>query len=72
MTSGIEFFSYQIPFYALFKLWTSVISPVFFGRSPAPSEDGDNNKETVSKRQEKLRKRGERGDARIRGQPGKR
>jgi len=56
-----------IPLYAIFKLWTSFISPMVLGRSSAaaPAEDS-NAKETLSKRQEKLRKRSERGDPRVR------
>ncbi|KAI0751429.1 putative opsin [Daedaleopsis nitida] len=62
-----------IPLYAMFKLWSSVISPMMgFGRgasaAPADSDTGAETKETVSKRQEKLRKRSERGDPRVRVQ----
>jgi len=60
-----------IPAYAIFKLWTSVISPLVLGRSSAPSA-GENDEsapqESLSKRQEKLRKRSERGDPRVRMQ----
>ena len=61
----------QIPLYAIFKLWSSVISPMFFGRSAAASaapEGEGETKEPTSKRQEKLRKRSERGDPRVRMQ----
>ncbi|TFK43184.1 hypothetical protein BDQ12DRAFT_731238 [Crucibulum laeve] len=63
-----------IPIYAVFKLWTSVISPLLLGRSgaPAPSETDAVAKEPTSKRQEKLRKRSERGDPRVKAQPGRR
>jgi len=56
-----------IPLYAAFKLWNSFISPMLLGKSSpaAPAEDA-NAKETLSKRQEKLRKRSERGDPRVR------
>ncbi|OSC98742.1 DUF788-domain-containing protein [Trametes coccinea BRFM310] len=60
-----------IPLYATFKLWTGVISPMFFGRSaasPAAAEAEAETKEPTSKRQEKLRKRSERGDPRVRMQ----
>ncbi|KAF9816293.1 hypothetical protein IEO21_04158 [Rhodonia placenta] len=59
-----------IPLYAVYKLWTSAISPLLFGRPAAtPDPRGDSApKEPVSKRQEKLRKRGERGDQRVRMQ----
>ncbi|KAG5654485.1 hypothetical protein H0H81_001984 [Sphagnurus paluster] len=64
-----------IPIYAVFKLWVSVISPMVLGRSsasaPASEEKSDKDKEAAgtSKRQEKLRKRSERGDPRVRAQP---
>ncbi|KAF9036074.1 DUF788-domain-containing protein [Hymenopellis radicata] len=62
-----------IPVYAVFKLWTSAISPLLLGRSSsAPSADATEEKEpAASKRQEKLRKRSERGDPRVRGVPAK-
>ena len=60
-------FALQIPGYAAFKLWGSVISPYVLGRSQSsvPPEDDSEKKEPVSKRQEKLRKRSERGDPRV-------
>jgi len=59
-----------IPVYAVYKLWVSVISPMVLGRSSAAtSDDPATDKESTSKRQEKLRKRSERGDPRVvRGQ----
>ncbi|KAJ8086385.1 hypothetical protein PM082_005208 [Marasmius tenuissimus] len=58
-----------IPLYAVFKLWTSVISPMFFSRSPgSQGADTDNAEPATSKRQEKLRKRNERGDPRVQAQ----
>ncbi|KAJ7591280.1 hypothetical protein C8J56DRAFT_1136411, partial [Mycena floridula] len=53
-----------IPVYAVFKLWTSVIGPMFFGKS-AEAPSAEQEKEPTSKRQEKLRKRNERGDTRV-------
>jgi hypothetical protein len=59
----------QIPLYGVYKLWTYIIWPYFFGMSSrASSDDTANEKETASKRQEKLRKRGERGDSRVKVQ----
>ncbi|KAJ7228891.1 hypothetical protein GGX14DRAFT_615671 [Mycena pura] len=58
-----------IPLYAVLKLWTFV-SPMILGRSP-PAADHAAEQDTTSKRQEKLRKRSERGDARVRAQPAK-
>ncbi|KAF6762561.1 hypothetical protein DFP72DRAFT_560508 [Ephemerocybe angulata] len=60
-----------IPLYAVFKLWTSVISPMVLGRgSPAdaPPAGEDAAAQGSSKRQEKLRKRQERGDPRVKMQ----
>ncbi|RDX53209.1 putative opsin, partial [Lentinus brumalis] len=63
-----------IPLYAVFKLWSSVISPMLgFARGGGGAQaEADaaraDPKETVSKRQEKLRKRQERGDPRVRAQ----
>ncbi|KAF9534377.1 hypothetical protein CPB83DRAFT_781907 [Crepidotus variabilis] len=58
-----------IPLYAIFKLWTSVISPMFLGRgSSAPSEEGSEKTTATSKRQEKLKKRQEKGDPRVKMQ----
>ncbi|KAF9057295.1 hypothetical protein BJ165DRAFT_1419610 [Panaeolus papilionaceus] len=55
-----------IPVYAVFKIWTSFISPMVLGRG-GPSEPEENAKEPASsKRQEKLRKRQEKGDPRVR------
>ncbi|KAF7355110.1 hypothetical protein MSAN_01426600 [Mycena sanguinolenta] len=54
-----------IPIYAVYKLWTSVVSPMLgFGKSSPPPQE-NNDKEATSKRQEKLRKRSERGDPRV-------
>ena len=61
----------KIPLYAIFKLWITVISPMILG-SKETSTEGSTEKESLgSKRQEKLRKRHERGDGRVRPQPGK-
>ncbi|KIK65518.1 hypothetical protein GYMLUDRAFT_38989 [Collybiopsis luxurians FD-317 M1] len=60
-----------IPLYAIFKLWTSVISPFVLGRgSSTPQPDPSTKEEngTTSKRQEKLRKRSEKGDPRVKMQ----
>lgn len=56
---------YQIPLYAGYKLWSNFIGPML-SRSSASSAEGGSEKETLSKRQEKLRKRSERGDPRVR------
>ncbi|KAH6915396.1 hypothetical protein BKA70DRAFT_1258842 [Coprinopsis sp. MPI-PUGE-AT-0042] len=61
-----------IPLYAVFKLWSSVISPMVLGRgssSDASTTDEAADKAgATSKRQEKLRKRQERGDPRVKTQ----
>jgi hypothetical protein len=57
---------YQIPLYAGVKIWNNFISPMVLGRSSSATlADDPNEKETLSKRQEKLRKRNERGDPRV-------
>ncbi|KAF8165002.1 DUF788-domain-containing protein [Crassisporium funariophilum] len=62
-----------IPVYAVLKLYTSVISPMVFGsRGPAsPAENTPEKEPPGSKRQEKQRKRQEKGDPRARMQPGR-
>jgi hypothetical protein len=62
----------KIPLFAVFKLWTSVISPLVLGRgSPASADDTQEKGPATSKRQEKLRKRQEKGEPRIRPQSGR-
>lgn len=57
---------HQIPGYAVFKLWGGVISPMLLGRGgPSPAEEDAAPAAPTSKRQEKLRKRSERGDPRV-------
>ncbi|KAF8974615.1 hypothetical protein BDZ97DRAFT_1751368 [Flammula alnicola] len=61
-----------IPLYAVFKLWTSVISPMFLGGgSSSLSESTPDKEPSASKRQEKLRKRQEKGDPPVRVQNGR-
>lgn len=56
----------KIPGYACWKLWGSVISPFVLGRGQAaPSAEDEAVAQPTSKRQEKLRKRQERGDPRV-------
>ncbi|KAK7695624.1 hypothetical protein QCA50_000260 [Cerrena zonata] len=59
-----------IPAYAFYKLWNSTLSSLLFGRSSGSSDnvENDDGKQAPSKRQEKLRKRSERGDPRVRVQ----
>lgn len=66
-----------IPLFAGFKLWTSVISPLVLGRGSSSADvaasEGDNNMgQSTSKRQEKLKKRQERGDPRVQAKTVKR
>ncbi|KAL1676471.1 hypothetical protein EV122DRAFT_267051 [Schizophyllum commune] len=57
-----------IPLYAIWKVWSSVIYPYFIGsRQSAPAEESEDAPST-SKRQEKLRKRSEKGDPRVKTQ----
>ncbi|KAL4075763.1 hypothetical protein J3A83DRAFT_4089107, partial [Scleroderma citrinum] len=55
-----------IPLYAVFKIWSSFVGPMLGRPSASPSKEDEKGPETLSKRQEKLRKRGERGDPRPR------
>ncbi|KAI0068985.1 DUF788-domain-containing protein [Artomyces pyxidatus] len=58
-----------IPIFLVYKLWGSFISPMLLGRSSsAAGADDAAPEETLSKRQEKLKKRSERGDARVKTQ----
>ncbi|KAF9076448.1 hypothetical protein BDP27DRAFT_1313344 [Rhodocollybia butyracea] len=60
-----------IPLYAVYKLWTSVISPFVLGRGSQTNTNAQTTPEensAPSKRQEKLRKRSEKGDPRVRAQ----
>ncbi|KAJ6539116.1 putative opsin [Mycena capillaripes] len=55
-----------IPLYAIYKLWTSVVSPMLgLGKASAVPEESATDKEGTSKRQEKMRKKSERGDPRV-------
>ncbi|KAF9782322.1 hypothetical protein BJ322DRAFT_1212751 [Thelephora terrestris] len=56
-----------IPLYAFYKIWTSFLGPYLgWGNSSEPSDDKeDNTSQQTSKRQEKLKKRSERGDPRV-------
>ncbi|KAF8211367.1 putative opsin [Mycena galopus ATCC 62051] len=61
-----------IPIYAVYKLWSSVVSPMLgLGKSSPPPEASATEKDAPSKRQEKMRKRSERGDPRVVAQPRK-
>ncbi|EKM59452.1 uncharacterized protein PHACADRAFT_249951 [Phanerochaete carnosa HHB-10118-sp] len=55
-----------IPGYAVYKLWGSVISPILLGRGGSSPVEAENPApQPTSKRQEKLKKRSERGDPRV-------
>lgn len=61
------YFYLVIPLYALFKVWTGFVGPFLLPSSGSPPRDDTKKAETTaSKRQEKLRKRSERGDPRVR------
>jgi len=57
--------SFQIPIYAIWKLWSSAIGPMLFGGSGGSSAKPTEEEEETSKRQQKLRKRNEKGDSRV-------
>ncbi|KAI0316985.1 DUF788-domain-containing protein [Amylostereum chailletii] len=56
-----------IPVFLLYKLWYSFISPMVLGRSSGSAEE-EAPPESLSKRQEKLKKRSDRGDPRVKAQ----
>ena len=58
----------QIPLYAIWKVWSSVIYPYFIGSRPSASAEESEDAPSTSKRQEKLRKRSEKGDPRVKTQ----
>ncbi|KZT26954.1 DUF788-domain-containing protein [Neolentinus lepideus HHB14362 ss-1] len=58
---------YSIPLYAGYKGY-SLVSPFLFGKPAAPGAENVPPIEPTSKRQEKLRKRNERGDLRVKAQ----
>ncbi|KAF8505549.1 hypothetical protein F5888DRAFT_1649976 [Russula emetica] len=53
-----------IPTFVIYKLWNVLISPMLLGRSSAVGEE-EPREEGLSKRQEKLKKRSDRGDPRV-------
>ncbi|KAH9978014.1 DUF788-domain-containing protein [Lactifluus volemus] len=55
-----------IPIFVIYKLWNT-LSPMLFGRSSSVAE-GEPMQEGLSKRQEKMKKRSERGDPRVKVQ----
>ncbi|KIM67873.1 hypothetical protein SCLCIDRAFT_1210003 [Scleroderma citrinum Foug A] len=60
------YFYLVIPLYAIFKLWSNFIGPMIWRPSASSSKEDEKGPEALSKRQEKLRKRNERGDPRVR------
>lgn len=57
----------KIPSYAVYKLWCNFVGPMIGWSSEEKStEASTSEKSTLSKRQEKLRKRSEKGDSRVR------
>jgi len=55
-----------IPLYALYKIWTMFLRPYLgFGNSNTTNDAEEAAPERTSKRQEKLKKRSERGDPRV-------
>lgn len=57
----------QIPIFVVYKLWSVLISPMLLGRSPSVGEE-EPGQDGLSKRQEKLKKRNDRGDPRVKVQ----
>ncbi|TRM68329.1 hypothetical protein BD626DRAFT_481410 [Schizophyllum amplum] len=61
-----------IPLYAIWKVWSSVLYPYFIGSRNSSPADATDDAPAASKRQEKLRKRSEKGDPRVKAQAVKR
>ncbi|KAI0003032.1 hypothetical protein BJV74DRAFT_566751 [Russula compacta] len=57
----------MIPTFVIYKLWNVLISPILLGRSSSVGEE-EPREEGLSKRQEKLKKRNDRGDPRVKVQ----
>ncbi|KAF8592531.1 DUF788-domain-containing protein [Ramaria rubella] len=55
-----------IPSYGGYKIWSLFISPMLLGRSRLGTTESEDPNEPASKRQEKLRKRQEKGNSRTR------
>lgn len=56
----------KIPSYAVFKIWSNFIGPMIGRSSDDSTKVSTSENSTLSKRQEKLRKRSEKGDPRVR------
>lgn len=55
--------------FVVYKLWSVLVSPMLFGRSSSVGDGEEEPKqEGLSKRQEKLKKRNDRGDPRVKVQ----
>jgi hypothetical protein len=65
-TSSLTLY-FQIPTFVIYKLW-NLVSPMLLGRSSAVGEEEPRQEEGLSKRQEKLKKRSDRGDPRVKAQ----
>ena len=65
-TASLTFY-FQIPTFVIYKLW-NLVSPMLLGRSSAVGEEEPRQEEGLSKRQEKLKKRSDRGDPRVKAQ----
>lgn len=68
--------SFKIPLFAVFKVYSSFIAPFLKARNGAAPAGADGEEvqevQSTSKRQEKLKKRQERGDPRIQSRTVKR
>lgn len=63
---GSKLMASKIPSYAAFKMWSNFIGPMISRSRGDNSKTPADEKSTLSKRQEKLRKRSEKGDPRVR------
>jgi hypothetical protein len=57
--------SFQIPLFALWKIYSVFLKPYFFSKSTEAAHEDDSVEQSMSKRQQKLKKRGDKGDPRV-------
>jgi hypothetical protein len=55
----------QIPLFALWKIYSVFLSPYFASKPRTESSEDDNSAAALSKRQQKLKRRSEKGDPRV-------
>ncbi|KIM33419.1 hypothetical protein M408DRAFT_326137 [Serendipita vermifera MAFF 305830] len=54
-----------IPLFALYKIYSVFLKPYFFSKAPESASTEDETAQSMSKRQQKLKKRSDKGDPRV-------